>query len=120
MNITQVGEMRFTVMPAEESATDASSDAATAPFVVAAQWQGSAGPLPGKERILHSFRAVCWRHSTPEPANSRVTALSLFRWVLVWRSSRNVMCFQAGQHHVVLSYGVPQALHPTASRQRVN
>lgn len=67
---SQVGELRFTVVPAEAAATDASPDAAATPFVATVRRQGAAGPLPGEERILRSFRAVCRRHRTPAPAGS--------------------------------------------------
>lgn len=67
---SQVGELRFTVVPAEAATTDASPDAAATPFVATVRRQGATGPLPGEDRILRSFRAVCRRHRTPATAGS--------------------------------------------------
>ena len=78
----QVGELRFTVVPAEEAATDAAAGE-TAPFLVAVRRQGASGPLPGEDRILRSFRAVCRRHRAPAGQSQQAVRLSA-RFLRTW------------------------------------
>ena len=127
----QVGELRFTVVPADEAETSAADADDGPPFVVAVRRQGSTGalrctavetgahmqeppectsgissakrsrgsavgrctgsgvpghtlslvvftegPLPGEERIMRSFRAVCRRHRSPQQPEKQVGSSS--------------------------------------------
>lgn len=68
------GELRFTVVEAEEARDGRLAEEAAAegaPFVIAVRRLGSTTELPGEKRILRSFSAACGSRRSPPQTNKR-------------------------------------------------